>query len=443
MMAPSKPQTTAQLPNTTGVTRQTAANAQTRVPARWRVPLRFAWLAITAFTVTVFCLNLPTYYDYLQKICLSVDCHSQQLNAAQALALRALGMSLQGYAGLTILLNFLFAAVFFLTGVLLFIRKSDDWLALFSALTLVTFGLGTFVSVADILPPEDTLMIAAARTSAYVGNISIFLFFIIFPNGRFVPRWSVVPWVLFGLIYFFQTFFTNTALDPNRLAPNLTDAAFLGVIAFSIGAQFYRYRYVSLAVERAQTKWVVFGSIFSLIVFIALSTAAGLDPILNGNILLFLIGNLLYYIVIALIPISIGIAILRSHLWDIDILIRRTATYTLLSAALLVIFFGTVLILQQLFATLTGARQNELVTVLSTLAIAALFVPLRSRFQTAIDRRYNRSRYDAQQVLNEFAETVRDETDLEQLTARLMEVVNQTVQPRTVSVWLKRGEDGK
>jgi hypothetical protein len=94
--------------------------------------------------------------------------------------------------------------------------------------------------------------------------------------------------------------------------------------------------------------------------------------------------------------------------------------------------------LQQLFSALTGAGQSELVTVLSTLAIAALFVPVRNRVQGLIDRRFNRRKYDAQKVLQGFATTVRDETNLDQLTGQLVNVVNETVQPRSVSVMLKK-----
>ena len=136
-------------------------------------------------------------------------------------------------------------------------------------------------------------------------------------------------------------------------------------------------------------------------------------------------------------PIAVGFALFRYRLYDIDLIIRRTLTYGLLTAMLLGVFAVSVIVLQQVFALVTGIRQNEIVTVLSTLTIAALFVPLRNKLQEWIDRRFNRKKYDAQKVLADFAQTVRDETDLEKLTERLLQVVDETMQPKSVSLWLR------
>jgi hypothetical protein len=146
--------------------------------------------------------------------------------------------------------------------------------------------------------------------------------------------------------------------------------------------------------------------------------------------------------VFEVIYIFVGIAILRSRLFDIDLIIRRTVTYALVTALLAIVFFGTVILLQQVFAAFTESGNNDFITVISTLVIAALFVPLRNRIQTAIDRRFNRKKYDAQQVLQRFGETVRDETDLERLTNELVSVVQETMQPKSVSLWLKQTKDG-
>ena len=137
-----------------------------------------------------------------------------------------------------------------------------------------------------------------------------------------------------------------------------------------------------------------------------------------------------------LIPASIGIAILRYRLFDIDLIIRKTLQYAALSALLALVYFGSVVLLQTVVGQATDA-QSPLVIVVSTLLIAALFAPLRKRVQTAVDRRFYRQKYDAQQVLAQFAITARDETDMDKLTAELVRVVQETMQPEQVSVWLK------
>jgi hypothetical protein len=127
---------------------------------------------------------------------------------------------------------------------------------------------------------------------------------------------------------------------------------------------------------------------------------------------------------------------LRYRLWDIDVIIRKTLLYAVMTALLGLVFFGSVVLLQRLFEMVTG-QQSQLAIVLSTLAIAALFNPLRTRVQATIDQRFFRKKYDAQQVLAQFAITARDETDMNALTTELARVVKETMQPKIVRVWLR------
>ena len=147
-------------------------------------------------------------------------------------------------------------------------------------------------------------------------------------------------------------------------------------------------------------------------------------------------GSPLQIIAFALIPITIGISMLRYHLWDVDVVIRRTLIYGALTGTLLAAYLIGVLVLQYLFRVLTR-QDSSLAIVISTLAIAALFVPLRRRIQNDIDRRFYRRKYDAQKTLEAFALIARDETDLERLTGELARVVQETLQPEGVSVWLR------
>jgi hypothetical protein len=137
-----------------------------------------------------------------------------------------------------------------------------------------------------------------------------------------------------------------------------------------------------------------------------------------------------------LIPIAAGIAILKYRLYDIDLIIRRTLQYSALSVLLTLIYFGSVVVLQSVFRGLTGHGQNQFVTVLSTLTIAVLFTPLRRRVQDIIDRRFYRRKYNAEQVLVVFGAAMRNETDLDKLTEALVTVVEETMQPTQVSLWL-------
>ncbi len=137
-----------------------------------------------------------------------------------------------------------------------------------------------------------------------------------------------------------------------------------------------------------------------------------------------------------LVPFSISIAVLRSHLFDIDVLINRTLVYGSLTTVLVALYFGGIVLLQRLFVALTS-EQSTLAVVASTLLIAALFNPLRRRIQSFIDRRFYRSKYDARKTLEDFSQQLRNETDLKALRGDLVGVVRETMQPAHVSLWLR------
>jgi hypothetical protein len=142
------------------------------------------------------------------------------------------------------------------------------------------------------------------------------------------------------------------------------------------------------------------------------------------------------------VPITVGFAVLKYRLYDIDLLINRTLVYGSLTATLVVLYFGGIVVLQVVFVALTGEK-STLAIVASTLLIAALFTPMRRRIQSFIDRRFYRRKYDARKTLEAFSAKLRDETDLDRLGVDLVEIVSETMQPAHASLWLRRDSGAK
>lgn len=327
--------------------------------------------------------------------------------------------------------------------VLLFWKKSNDAMALFLSFFLLMYGVmmcGPVERAATYWVPHYPYLGLAMENILFI--VPFLALILIFPNAHFVPRWS---WVLLPLVGIAAlstlTFPYEESAKMNTLRAQILNGVGWLALLIALGIQVYRYRQLYTLSERQQTKWVVYGTgvwlALMLITMIPYYYSLNLPPGAPAPAWLLLVSPV-WWLALMVLPFAFTLAILRSHLWDIDIVIRRTATYGLVTALLVVVFYGSVILLQRVFSTLTGSQQNELVTVLSTLAIAALFVPLRDRVQSVIDQRFFRRKYDAQQVLTGFAQAARDETDLEKLTRQLVRVVDETMHPATVSVWIKK-----
>ena len=185
----------------------------------------------------------------------------------------------------------------------------------------------------------------------------------------------------------------------------------------------------------------MFGISVALAGFLGISLALGASgadtPTSPGVLVAYLVGyTFASYLAVLLIPVSIGIAMLRHHLYDIDIVINRTLVYGLLTAMLVLVYIGGVVSLQYAFRALTG-QGSQIAIVASTLAIAALFNPLRRRIQAFIDRSFYRRKYDAAKTLEAFSAKLREEPDLAALNDELLTVVRQTMQPAHISLWLR------
>ena len=417
-------------PDTTA-TRSPGSGAEVRLRRRWLVVARLACLAVAILTVVIWGWGVPLRYTQLGTVCTASPCGDQQLTPFMATQFQATGLSLHFFAASIGTVEVLFMLVYLALAAAIFWRMSDTRIGLLTATLLVTFGATqTSASALAAAVPIWSLPVNLLQPLSY---ICLILFLYVFPDGRFVPGWTrfvALAWIPFFLI--------STAV----LSPDAFVMLLFGFIVVSLFAQVYRYRRVSTSIQQQQTKWVVFGVLTGTLGSIALIVVGSFFPLLQlVGAWGVLVGNTLIYLFGALVPLSIGIAILRSRLWDIDVLINKALVYGTLTALLAAVYSGLIIGLERLAGVVTGqASQKPVVIVVSTLAIAALFQPLRRRIQHAIDRRFYRRRYDAARTLTAFSATLRNELDFDQLRDHLLAVVHETMQPTHSFLWLRQPE---
>ena len=333
-------------------------------------------------------------------------------------------------------------------------RKHNDWMALLVALTLITLPLSYTPTgehaFLDTYPQWTIPLIV--RSLVGEGTAPLLILLLVFPNGRFAPRWSgavvsVAVVVIAGL---------GMLEGSETIADEIDFALYVGAL-FGVLAQVYRYRRVSGPAERQQTKWVVLGLtsyiagfVIFIIGFLYLPQPSGTTGPVDAawGTTFSALGSqadiAAYVAIFALqlmFPLSLAVAILRQRLWDIDVVLNRALVYGTLTAALAGTYFGGVVLLQMAFRGLTG-QGNSGAIVISTLAIAALFMPLGRRIQDIIDMRFFRRRYDAARTLAAFSARMRDEVNVDRLTTELVGMVEETMQPAHASLWLRETPRG-
>ena len=281
----------------------------------------------------------------------------------------------------------------------------------------------------------------------WVPGVMLLLFFVplYFPDGRLVsPRWRWL--VRVALVFSVSAAFTS-ALNPGEMQESgfvnplgvETLSPILDLFEMFVFALYFPLLFAAAAsltvrfrrsgsVQRQQIKWLALAALVIPVWFLTNSPVEALSTSL------FAVMDALF--VFALIPLAAGVAILRYRLYDVDVIINRTLVYGSLTAALVALYFGGIVVLQRLLVVLTGER-STLAVVASTLVIAALFNPLRRGIQGFVDRRFYRRKYDAAKTLEAFGSRLRDETDLGRLGDEMVGVVQETLQPAHVGLWLR------
>ena len=333
-------------------------------------------------------------------------------------------------------------------------KNPIGWIFCIIGLNFAVVGVADAYVVHTLYAVPGSLPAAAflAWFSVWMGGptslIPFVLLFLLFPNGRLLsPRWRMLAWFLILLCV---ALLVQAIVQPGPLlqypsvdnpfgiaalghvAERVEGTATLLLLASGLAAalsMILRFRR-STGVERQQLKWFVSANALLATVMASgplfwLELIPGIGPL----------WPVVAFLAFISIPIASTIAIFRYRLYNIDVIIRRTLIYGALTATLVLVYFGSVVVLQQFLRAVTGQGNNQVAVIASTLAIYGLFQPLRWRVQRVIDRRFYRRKYDAARILQAYSAKLRDEVDLKRLTDDLLAVVEETMQPAHVSLW--------
>jgi hypothetical protein len=312
------------------------------------------------------------------------------------------------------------------------LRRFNETIGLVTSLFLALLVAGSPTNSTPVAQVYPAIAVPA-NALAFLYLLSMVVFLMTFPDGRVVPRRLAVPFWLAVTVYAALFVVTGQVTVPSQ--DSWVAVPLLAGLLFGLGAQIYRYRRVSGPTERQQIKWVLLAA--SVAIVMAIPFAFLSMPSIGPNGTPYdAVSVTVLVLAFLLIPVSIGVAILRYRLWDVDVLINRALVYGSLTVTVAALYIGGVIALEAVFRSVTGQR-SDLAIAIVTLAVAALFNPWRHRLQRFIDRRFYRHKYDASRILAAFNATLRDDVDLDHLSADIAAVVHETVNPAHLSLWLR------
>lgn len=418
---------------------QTAAIAEprrekdTRLTGTWLLLAHVVWGVPVIALLILFVFSLPMYFSQLFTVSNGILYVPWQLTPTGEETLYSLGISLSFYAPCAFGLGLFISCTWVAIAGILFWRKSDDWMALLAAFIFVWWGTS---NISVVFVPADWAWFFLNQASVLtIGNISVFLFFYLFPDGRFVPRW--IGWL--ALLQFlilasqaFPSFPWNLNVWPEALVALLMGSLVCGIA----GSQIYRYRRLSSPVQRQQTKWVVFAF---AVVFSGLLGDILVVNVLNlplPDLLVQLLDPILWHLVPILIPLSLVFAILRYRLWDIDLIINRTLVYGVLTVSIVTLYTLVVVGL----GSLLQSQGNFALSLLATGLIAVLFQPLRNRLQRTANRLMYGERDEPYRVLTRLGSRLEATLAPDAVLPTIVETVAQALKLPYAAITLKQGD---
>jgi hypothetical protein len=411
--------------------------------SRWLPVARVVWVLLAAAMVALFLWGAALYYRQAATFSALGNFVQESDPQAYRTALRQIGLSTYAYAGLMVGLQLVFMLGSAATGLLIFLKKRDSWWALYLSLVVVSLG-ASYPTITDALTrafPGGALLFDLIDRLSLAGFLTLFY---LFPDGRFVPPWS--RWTTLVLV----AVLVLTALIPRNpfdagILPDVFSLLNFGLAASMVYAQVYRYRHVSGRVERLQTKWVITGMLIALVSLVALGLIPQLFPGLvhlpSRAALYDIVATALLLVIVLVVPLTIGISILRYRLWDIDLIINRTLVYVPLTGIVAGLYSVTLAVTQKLFTAFTGA-QSDAAVILSTLLLVTTFTPIKDGVQDFVNRRFKevpdlRQRLRA---LNQQMRSFVQLTDETQIAQRTLDEAVAAFQAAGGAVYLERGD---
>ncbi len=407
-----------------------------RVPHKWLALARGAWIFCAVVLLANFVASIPAYYRIMRSVCTltnQMQCMmpgggppSGQLTPDNAAALAHLQISVSTYATYYISLDVVVSLLFWGVGLLIFWRKSDEGIGLFVSLLLVLYGatgvtnplLVAYAPTQEPLLFQILLFLISVTQWAGLG-----VFFVTFPSGRFVPCWSwllILPWVVTS--------------EWNPISPVLQVAEVVLLFGSAFFIMVYRYVRVFDVVQRQQTKWFVYVTAVGISFNVISTLLLGALPADSPYQLLNATSTLLSF---ALIPLGLGIAILRYRLWDIDIIINRTLVYTILTAGIV----GVYVLIVGGFGTLMQAQKSPVLPLVAAALVAVLFQPLRELLQHAVNRLMYGERDDPYRAISRLGQRLEATVAPDTILPTIVETVAQALKLPYAAIVLQ--QDGE
>lgn len=360
-----------------------ATNTQHQLSGRRLTIIRVLWMLLAVLALALFAAAIPGRIERL----LAVDAETRGY-------LAEIGMSVTGYALLYAGREIVFVLSFALIGALIFWRRSNNWVAILTSATLLTFGATFFAVYRSVLLEQAPPLYYLSRVVLLIGVGGLVPFEYLFPDGRFIPSWTryaALAWLVLNVIWFTDSDGVFTYVNGQAVLVTRNVAMYLIFLGIGVYAQIYRYRYHSNPAEKQQTRWIVFGFLMSFLAFAVFYSIIQIFPSMREpgvpRLLRILVGESIFLGVFMVLVYGITLAIIRYQLFDIQMLIHRGLIIGTVTALLGAFFLVCLMVLQGALEALLGGSQSTTAAIISTAIVMGLFQPTRQRVRRFIDRR--------------------------------------------------------